>query len=161
MSKSNLVSSSPNPSWIGSGVGAVGSREQLEIIFNKFDKNGDGKISCDELRGVFGELGSDTSSLEEVSSIMAEFDRDGDGHIDILEFAELMNGGSSQELRDAFDLYDLDKNGLISASELHEVMKRLGQKCSLQDCVRMISNVDVDGDGHVNFDEFKKMMNPR
>ncbi|CAN6678975.1 unnamed protein product [Malus baccata var. baccata] len=151
MSKSDLVSK-------GSGDGAAGSMEELKKVFDKFDKNGDGRISCDELRGVFGDLGSETVSLEEVQRIMTEFDKDGDGHIDIEEFAEIINGGSTKELRDAFDLYDLDKNGLISTSELHEVLKRLGQKCSLKDCAKMISSVDVDGDGHVNFAEFKKMM---
>ncbi|KHN41077.1 Putative calcium-binding protein CML27 [Glycine soja] len=64
----------------------------------------------------------------------------------------------SKELRDAFDLYDVDKNGLISAKELHDVLRNLGEKCSLSDCRRMISNVDADGDGNVNFEEFKKMM---
>ncbi|KAB2604512.1 calcium-binding protein CML23 [Pyrus ussuriensis x Pyrus communis] len=151
MSKNDSISK-------GSGIGAAGSMEELKKIFNKFDKNGDGRISCDELRGIFGELGSETASLEEVQRIMAEFDKDGDGHIDIAEFAEIINGGSTKELRDAFDLYDLDKNGLISKSELHEVLKRLGQKCSLKECAKMIGSVDADGDGHVNFAEFKKMM---
>ncbi|KAL6225891.1 PREDICTED: probable calcium-binding protein CML23-like isoform 2 [Fragaria vesca subsp. vesca] len=139
----------------GGGVGS--SAEELKKIFNKFDKNGDGKICRDELREIFRELGSETTP-EEVKTIMAEFDKDGDGRIDLDEFAEILNGGSTKDLRDAFDLYDLDKNGRISASELHEVLKRLGQKCSLKDCAKMIGSVDADGDGHVNFEEFKKMM---
>ncbi|KAF7144607.1 hypothetical protein RHSIM_Rhsim04G0081900 [Rhododendron simsii] len=56
----------------------------------------------------------------------------------------------------AFDLYDKDGNVLISAKELHVVMKSLREKCSLADCSRMIASVDVDG--CVNFEEFKKMM---
>ncbi|PRQ45614.1 putative EF-hand domain pair protein [Rosa chinensis] len=137
--------------------GAGSSREELKKIFDKFDKNGDGRICCDELRAIFLELGSETTS-EEVKTIMAEFDKDGDGRIDLDEFAEVLNGGSTKDLRDAFDLYDLDKNGRISAKELHEVLKRLGQKCSLKDCEKMIRSVDADGDRHVNFEEFKKMM---
>jgi len=62
------------------------------------------------------------------------------------------------ELRDAFDLYDLDKDGLISPKKLHIVLDKLGEKCSLSDCQRMISNFDADGGGNVNFEEFKKMM---
>ena len=136
--------------------------DEVRKIFNKFDKNGDGKISCSELKEMLGALGSKTSS-EEVRRMMEEIDQNGDGYIDIKEFADFhctgaASGDDSKELRDAFDLYDLDKNGLISAAELHAVLKRLGEKCSLGDCRRMIKNVDADGDGSVNFEEFKKMM---
>lgn len=55
-------------------------------------------------------------------------------------------------------MYDADSNGLISAKELHRVLRQLGDKCSVADCSRMIRSVDADGDGSVNFDEFKKMM---
>ncbi|KAF7135319.1 hypothetical protein RHSIM_Rhsim08G0118500 [Rhododendron simsii] len=94
---------------------------------------------------------------------MAEIDKDGDGFIELREFTEFHKNGTSsspdatnKELRYAFDLYDKNGNGLIS--ELHAVMKSLGEKCSLADCSRMIASVDVDSDGCVNFEEFKKMM---
>lgn len=133
--------------------------EEVEQVFNKFDTNGDGKISLTELSAVLNVLGSATA-MEEVASIMSELDVDGDGFIDLNEFKAFhcCGGDKNKELKEAFDLYDQDKNGKISATELHAVMKSLGEKCSLKDCGRMISNVDVDGDGCVNFEEFKKMM---
>ncbi|KAF4348044.1 hypothetical protein CsatB_027067 [Cannabis sativa] len=149
---------------------SLGPTEEVQKIFNKFDKNGDGKISCDELKHVLQALGSGTSP-DEVKRIMSEIDKDGDNYIDLQEFVEFHCGTGSdgdscvadakagnKELKDAFDLYDLDKNGVISASELHSVLKRLGEKCTLSDCKRMIRSVDADGDGSVNFEEFKKMM---
>ncbi|MBA0578549.1 probable calcium-binding protein CML23 [Gossypium raimondii] len=145
----------------------LGSVEEMKKVFNKFDKNGDGKISRDELKSVLTALGSAPSSGE-VDRIMSEMDKDGNGYVDLDEFVAFQqtnindDDGEAQcgnkELKDAFDMYDLDKNGLISANELHAVLKRLGEKCSLSDCRRMISQVDKDGDGNVNFDEFKKMM---
>lgn len=57
-----------------------------------------------------------------------------------------------------FDLYDLDGNGWILVNEFYLVMKNFGEKCFFEDCKRIISKVDVDGDGCVNFEEFKKMM---
>ncbi|GAU44508.1 hypothetical protein TSUD_122780 [Trifolium subterraneum] len=132
--------------------------EEIRKIFNKFDKNGDGKISRTELKEMMVALGSKTTS-EEINRMMGELDRNGDGYIDLKEFGELHSGGGDdKELREAFELYDLDKNGVISAKELHAVMRRLGEKCSLSDCRKMIGNVDADNDGNVNFEEFKKMM---
>ncbi|XP_051127308.1 probable calcium-binding protein CML18 isoform X1 [Andrographis paniculata] len=133
--------------------------EEVEKVFNKFDANGDGRISLNELAAVLNGLGSPTSA-DEIKRIMAELDTDGDGYIDFKEFKAFHCGGGddNKELKEAFDLYDKDKNGKISASELHSVLRSLGEKCSLKDCRKMISSVDVDGDGCVNFEEFKKMM---
>ncbi|KAL6129281.1 hypothetical protein ACLB2K_072633 [Fragaria x ananassa] len=152
------MSSSFNSSS-SSGSGVVVSMEEIKKVFNKFDENSDGLISGDELKSVFLALGWEMKP-EEVKTVMSEFDKDGDSHIDLEEFTAILNGSpSTKDLRDAFDLYDLDKNGLISTSELHEVLNRLGQKCSILECAAMITNFDVDGDGFINFQEFKKMMN--
>lgn len=138
----------------------IGSAEEMKNIFNKYDKNGDGKISFDELKEILGAIGTATPSTDEVKRIMSELDKDGDGFVDLDEFIAFHSQSSadSKELKEAFDLYDLDKNGVISATELLAVLKRLGENCSLSDCRKMINQVDKDGDGNVNFEEFKKMM---
>ncbi|CAH1421344.1 unnamed protein product [Lactuca virosa] len=142
-----------------------GDTIDVEKIFKKFDVNGDGKISSTELGSILSALGT-VAPEEEIKVVMKEIDKDGDGFIDLNEFIEFQRGGSGvvdreaadKELREAFDLYDQNKNGKISANELHSVLKSLGEKCSLKDCRKMIASVDVDGDGSVNFEEFKKMM---
>lgn len=140
---------------------SVGDKHDVELVFRKYDANGDGRISLPELGSIFKALGT-AMTADELKRVMSEIDTDGDGFIDLKEFTEFHRGGDSandfKELRDAFDLYDKDKNGKISAAELLAVLKQLGENCSLKDCKKMISSVDVDGDGCVNFDEFKKMM---
>ncbi|XP_039686199.1 probable calcium-binding protein CML27 [Medicago truncatula] len=141
--------------------------DEVRKIFSKFDKNGDGRISVSELEQMFSTFGSKTTS-DEVKSMMKHIDQNGDGYIYLKEFADFHGNDAAagagkeeeiqEEIRDAFDLYDLDKDGLISVNELHIVLNKLGEKCSLSDCEIMISNVDADGDGNVNFEEFKKMM---
>ncbi|XP_052196105.1 probable calcium-binding protein CML23 [Diospyros lotus] len=160
------TSSSNGKRTIKKTTTTLGDMDEVAKVFNRFDANGDGKISAAEMTAVLGALGSGMSA-EEVRGVMAEIDRDGDGFVDLREFAdfhskalECDDGSANKELRDAFDVYDRDGNGLISATELHTVLKSLGEKCSLKDCRQMISSVDMDGDGCVNFEEFQKMMRP-
>nr|XP_043607048.1 calcium-binding allergen Ole e 8-like [Erigeron canadensis] len=142
--------------------------DEIKKVFNKFDKNGDGKISTSELVHIMKSLGSETSE-EEVKQMMKTIDTDSDGYISLEEFTGFCkstssNGGDEndvvamKELKDAFDHYDLNKNGLISSSELHQILSKLGEKCTEDDCVKMIKSVDADGDGFVDFVEFQKMM---
>ncbi|KAJ8648489.1 hypothetical protein MRB53_001512 [Persea americana] len=135
---------------------------ELEKVFSRFDANGDGKVSASELASVMRALGSPPSE-DELSRMMMEMDSDGDGFVDLKEFVEFYGGGGGggedgKEIRDAFEMYDQNKDGKISAKELHRVLKSLGERCSVEDCSRMIRSVDSDGDGSVNFEEFKEMM---
>uniref|UniRef100_A0A7N0V309 EF-hand domain-containing protein n=1 Tax=Kalanchoe fedtschenkoi TaxID=63787 RepID=A0A7N0V309_KALFE len=140
--------------------------DEVREVFNRFDANGDGLISSAELAGVLKALGSD-SSADEISRMMEELDADRDGFINLSEFASFCksanvagagSGDDGAGVRDAFDLYDKNGDGLISAAELHQVLNKLGESCSVQDCEKMIKSVDSDGDGNVSFDEFKVMM---
>ncbi|KAL0924630.1 hypothetical protein M5K25_005477 [Dendrobium thyrsiflorum] len=136
--------------------------EEVEKVFNRFDTDGDGKISASELGNVVRALGSNVSD-EELRSMIEEMDANQDGFVDLGEFARFNGAGDGpgrgeEDIKDAFDIYDMDGNGLITVKELHLVLKRLGERCSSHDCSRMIDSVDSDGDGCVNYDEFKKMM---
>ncbi|CAM0146092.1 unnamed protein product [Urochloa decumbens] len=63
------------------------------------------------------------------------------------------------ELKETFAVFDADGDGRISAEELMAVLASLGDdRCSVEDCRRMIGGVDVDGDGFVCFNEFSRMM---
>ncbi|KAI3678629.1 hypothetical protein L6452_37929 [Arctium lappa] len=93
--------------------------DEVKQVFSRFNVNGDGKISAVELVDVMKALGSDTS-LDEVNRIMADIDNDCDGVISLEEIAGFCKGksgeeddnGGMKELQDAFELYDLNKNGL-------------------------------------------------
>ncbi|PUZ63491.1 hypothetical protein GQ55_3G072000 [Panicum hallii var. hallii] len=154
----------------GGGGGPGMPAAEVERVFRRYDANGDGKISAEELASVLRALGAPPGPGE-VRRMMDEMDADRDGFVDLAEFVAFHCGGAGSarlegedddateaELREAFRMYDADRNGLISARELHRVLRQLGDKCSVADCSRMIRSVDADGDGSVNFDEFKKMM---
>jgi Ca2+-binding EF-hand superfamily protein len=62
------------------------------------------------------------------------------------------------ELWRAFGVFDADGNGEISAEELGQVMRALGQAPRLVDLRALIKEVDVEGSGTVDFEEFKALM---
>lgn len=62
------------------------------------------------------------------------------------------------EYRDAFDLFDQDGSGAISIDELKEVMKKLGNDTSQSDLQSMVNEIDKNGDGEIDFNEFIILM---
>ncbi|MCL7042309.1 hypothetical protein MKW94_007345 [Papaver nudicaule] len=139
---------------------------QLQQVFKLIDTNGDGKISSLELGEVLLCLGHEKSTVTKEAEVMLkEVDCNGDGFIDLDEFMSVVAGsgkskGADEDLKDAFLVFDSDKNGFISAKELKHVLRSLGySKCTLRECSLMIKGVDKDGDGLVNFEEFRSMMN--
>eukprot|EP01018_Ginkgo_biloba_P034716 Gb_22573 [translate_table: standard] len=135
---------------------------ELTEVFRYFDADGDGKISAVELKAVLGSLGEELCD-KELRDMIQEVDSDGDGCIDLQDFIRLntrilIDSDAESELREAFRLFDIDQRGCITAKGLHQMMSRLGEDSSLDDCHLMIKQVDFDGDGVVNFREFKHMM---
>ncbi|XXG40895.1 hypothetical protein AAC387_Pa01g1495 [Persea americana] len=136
--------------------------QELKQVFGRFDSNGDGKISWSELGSIMNSLGHPASE-DELQSMVREADSDGDGFIDLNEFIELNTTGvdsraALEDLKNAFLIFDIDRNGSISPEELQMVLRSLGDDSSMAECRKMISGVDCDGDGLIDFEEFKIMM---
>ncbi|CAN6466677.1 unnamed protein product [Victoria cruziana] len=120
----------------------------------------DGKLSEEELEHVLKALGRNNTRAE-VMDMLQVADTDCDGFIDFKEFMDVigMYGGVTEsEIESAFRVFDLDGNGRISGEELYKVLKRLGERCSLEECKRMVKGVDKNGDGQVDIHEFMMMM---
>jgi len=129
----------------------------LRDVFVKFDENGDGLITLSELRRGLQQAGIRIPQPD-VEDIMDSVDCDGSGEIDYTEF--LAATLEKQQYIDedvcwsAFSLFDLDRDGKITSSEL----KRVLDKTSTRSAVELVREVDVNNDGHIDFQEFMKMM---
>ncbi|KAJ1271680.1 hypothetical protein BS78_06G144700 [Paspalum vaginatum] len=150
---------------------------ELARVFGLFDKNGDGRITRDELEESLGKLGLSVAG-DELSSMMARVDANGDGCVDVEEFGELYRaimadgdadkagaeedaaGEGDEDMREAFRVFDANGDGYITVDELGAVLSSLGLKQgrTAEECRRMIGRVDRDGDGRVDFHEFRQMM---
>ncbi|XP_076675988.1 uncharacterized protein LOC143373065 isoform X1 [Andrena cerasifolii] len=153
------VSSSKTPAMSKSQM------KEFREAFRLFDKDGDGSITKEELGRVMRSLGQ-FARAEELRTMLQEIDIDGDGNVSFEEFVEIVsNMGASeaaptdqdqeeQELRDAFRVFDKHNRGYITASDLRAVLQCLGEDLSEEEIEDMIKEVDVDGDGRIDFYEF-------
>lgn len=142
---------------IMSSLGNAATEEELINMIREVDADGDGFIDLQE----FIELNTKDIDSDEVCSFHLKiFSRIITiklfkiGHIYFLRFIFKV----LENLKNAFSVFDMDKNGSISAEELQTVLRSLGEDCTLAECRKMISGVDCDGDGMINFEEFKIMM---
>merc|ERR1711998_714965 len=62
------------------------------------------------------------------------------------------------EFREIFNLVDLDKGGTISKDELKQLMHTLGLRPSQEELNAMVDEIDADGNGEIDFDEFVTVM---
>merc|ERR1712198_89930 len=61
-------------------------------------------------------------------------------------------------LKEAFALFDCDRDGEISVEELGKVMRTHGFNPTEEDLKDMIRNVDTNSNGAIDFNEFIDMM---
>lgn len=66
--------------------------------------------------------------------------------------------GADEEMRQAFQVFDKDGDGYISATELKLVMQQLGEALTDQQLADMLREADGNGDGRIDFKEFCGLM---
>merc|ERR1712098_1003289 len=135
---------------------------ELKEAFDAFDKDGSGTISSEELLGVMRAMGQNPTE-DELLNLVLEVDLDGNGTIEFPEFLELMKTKSSEvdqesDLREAFKIFDRDKDGYIDMKELKKVTTMLGSMLTKEEVEEFMAEADVDGNGKLDYDEFVKML---
>jgi len=63
-----------------------------------------------------------------------------------------------KELKEAFSIFDKNGDGGISNDELKIFLETLGQKPTDKEVSALMKEVDADGNGEIDFDEFLQMM---
>ncbi|VTJ73568.1 Hypothetical predicted protein [Marmota monax] len=77
----------------------------------------------------------------------------------VATLVEQLTEEQKNEFKAAFDIFVLGaEDGCISTKELGKVMRMLGQNPTPEELQEMIDEVDEDGSGTVDFDEFLVMM---
>jgi len=135
--------------------------KELREVFRSIDKNGDGKLSREELLDKYKETMGLQAAEQEVDRIMKEVDADGSGFIDYIEFLKASTDESKllskQNLAAAFALFDKDGSGTISAAEIRRVLEG-GSMMDDHVWNELVQQVDQNGDGEVDLKEFEELL---
>ncbi|KAL6992788.1 Calcium-dependent protein kinase 19 [Sarracenia purpurea var. burkii] len=132
----------------------------LKAMFTNLDTDNSGAITYEELKTGLARLGSKLSEAE-VKQLMEAADVDGNGTIDYIEFITATMHRHKLErdehLFKAFQYFDTDSSGFITMDELETAMKEygMGDDATIRE---IISEVDTDNDGRINYEEFCTMM---
>merc|ERR1712138_378659 len=65
------------------------------------------------------------------------------------------------EIKDAFDLFDKDRSGEITVGEMLDAMRSLGYDTEHGDAAQHVKNLDTDGSGALEFNEFYELLTAR
>jgi len=139
----------------------------LKLCFNLFDVKKQDFLSGDDLDEILRVMGF-RPSAEELKEILEEIDEDGSGEIEFGEFCQLCakflveepnEETMKTELKEAFRVYDKDGAGFITTGQLRcEIIAELDSRLTSEDLDGIIEEIDEDGSGTMDFDEFCAMM---
>ncbi|OMJ71312.1 hypothetical protein SteCoe_30512 [Stentor coeruleus] len=147
--------------YLASQVVSYEDIKEIRRIFQTLDKDGNGKITRQELLEEYMKVMEFTKAQKIVERIIDDIDQDNDGNIDYTEFLACCREGMKKESEEnlilAFNLFDLDGNGVITVDEIRSVLEN-GQIADEKVWFGLLQEADSNGDGLIDLDEFIKFM---
>merc|ERR1739838_622971 len=138
----------------------------LKVCFDLFDTKKQEFLSGDDLGEIMRAMGFRPTE-EELADLLHEVDEDGSGEIEFGEFCQLCATflvedppleTMKKELKDAFRVYDKEGQGFITTETLRGLISELLAPLTDEELEGIIEELDEDGSGSMDFDEFCEMM---
>ena len=156
----------------------------LKRLFSRFDKDNSGKLSRQEMKRVFTELGIKSTDAE-MSEVLLGLDRSNDGLCSYEEFVRIAfpssglssarpgstsplatllterlrtmiqrAAGSERELRALFTKFDTQNTGRITRAKFQKAFANMGLSAPAKEVQELVDSLDTNGDGMVSYGEF-------
>jgi len=137
----------------------------MRKVFAMFDQSKTGFVETSKFVNILNTLGQNFDE-DDLKVKITEVDAEGEGRVDFDQFCLVVmpfleeedDEAMHEELKEAFRMYDKGGDGYITTKVLKEILQELDNKLTEDDLDNIIEEVDEDGSGTVDFDEFMEMM---
>jgi len=137
--------------------------KKLEEIFKEYVKD-KGALNEESLQLLIKEKLDQYIPKRQINTLIRSIDIDGNGEIEFNEFLEFMRRLDEQDeqdedaLKEVFMLFDRDEKGYLTPESVYHIFLSIGEKIKLEDITNILKENDIDGDGNLNFQDFKMLM---
>ncbi|XP_048586172.1 calmodulin-like protein 12 [Nematostella vectensis] len=146
--------------------------EEIRTAFDVFDSDHKEFIESGDIRGALHRV--NTIPPRELEEMLVDLDLVRDRKFTFEEFKKLVTASDDKpkrsatldhlsdeqisEYKEAFYMYDADGSGHVTTKELHKAMRTLGFNPTEEEIQEMVNEVDYDGNGVLDFNEFVDLM---
>merc|ERR1712045_555732 len=139
--------------------------DSLKKGFDGFDKEGGGTINQTSMMMILKSMGVDVNKMD-MDNYSSEVDEEDTGKFSLNMFCQVAakfmieddEEQMREELKEAFRIYDKDNQGFITNEILKEILREIDSTLTEEDLDGIVEEVDEDGSGTMDFDEFQEMM---
>ncbi|KAG9284087.1 hypothetical protein G9A89_022861 [Geosiphon pyriformis] len=136
---------------------------EYKEAFSLFDKKGNGTISSEALGDLLRALGQNPTQAEVI-----QLTKGAGSEIKFEGFVKILNrpGGFSpigtyEDLAEGFQIFDKDRTGYMTASELRYVLTSLGEKLKDEEVDQLFKSIQVDNKGNIKYEDFiRQLLSP-
>merc|ERR1711994_1148508 len=133
--------------------------DSLKKGFDGFDKEG-GTINQTTMMMILKSMGVDVNKTD-MDNYAADVDEEAAGKFNFTMFCQVAAKfmiEDDEEQMEAFRIYDKEGQGFITNDVLKEILREIDSSLTEEDLDGIIEEVDEDGSGTMDFDEFQEMM---
>ncbi|XP_058464756.1 mitochondrial adenyl nucleotide antiporter SLC25A25 isoform X2 [Malaya genurostris] len=156
---SNNSNSSTESSQVYPGVHYLhelpqADEERLEKIFNKLDRDGNGRIDIHDLSAALKEFGLSHAYAER---FLKQSDQTQSGDVGLAEFIHYVRE-HEKNLRLQFTNLDKNRDGMVDLEELIDAFKDLGIEMDRHEAAKLLKRMDKDGSLNISFNEWRDFL---
>jgi centrin-1 len=138
---------------------------EVKEAFNVFDSEQTGGLDARELKAALSALNVKISK-DEIRQVYSELGKDIREKITQEEFFEIVtprlpDRHTKEYIRMIFNYFDLDKNEKISIRNLKKIAQEIGENLSDEELKEILEEADKDSDGFIGFEDFYRIMRKR